>query len=175
MDNLVIALKGKIDSNNANEIEQSIKDQIEAGGSAPIVFDLTDLQYVSSAGLRVLLRVRKSHPDMKVINVNSEVYDIFEMTGFTEMMNVEKAYKQLSVEGCEVVGIGANGTVYRLDQDTVVKVYNYPDHVPLRSRKFEVIQQTDKSKFEASIKTKGRRAGVSRPLLTKRDFRGIIS
>lgn len=127
MDNLVITLKGKIDSNNANEIEQSIKDQIEAGGSAPIVFDLTDLQYVSSAGLRVLLRVRKSHPDMKVINVNSEVYDIFEMTGFTEMMNVEKAYKQLSVDGCEVVGIGANGTVYRLDQDTVVKVYNYPD------------------------------------------------
>ena len=57
-------------------------------------------------------------------NVNSEVYEILEMTGFTEMMNVEKAYRTVSVEGCEEIGRGANGTIYRIDRDNVVKVYN---------------------------------------------------
>ena len=45
------------------------------------------------------------------------------MTGFTELMTVEKAYRRVSVDGCEIVGEGANGTVYRIDGDNVVKVY----------------------------------------------------
>jgi uncharacterized protein (TIGR02172 family) len=49
------------------------------------------------------------------------------MTGFTEMMTVEKAYRVVSVEGCEEIGRGANGTIYRIDQDNVVKVYNNAD------------------------------------------------
>ena len=49
------------------------------------------------------------------------------MTGFTEMMTVEKAYRVVSVEGCEEIGHGANGTIYRIDQDNVVKVYKNAD------------------------------------------------
>ena len=45
------------------------------------------------------------------------------MTGFTEMMTVEKAYRVISVEGCEVIGQGANGKIYRIDRDTIVKVF----------------------------------------------------
>jgi hypothetical protein len=75
----------------------------------------------------VLLRLRKKYPDIVVTGVRSEIYEIFEMTGFTEMMNVEKAYRVVSVEGCEVIGEGANGTIYRIDRDNVVKVYNNAD------------------------------------------------
>ena len=64
---------------------------------------------------------------MRIINASPEVYDIFEMTGFTEMIPVQKAYRRLSVDGCEVIGTGANGKVYRLDADTIVKVYLNPD------------------------------------------------
>ena len=85
------------------------------------------LEYISSAGLRVILRLKKAHPDLRIINVNSEVYEILDMTGFTEMMPVEKAYRVVSVEGCEEIGRGANGTIYRIDQDNVVKVYNNAD------------------------------------------------
>ncbi|MBR0085199.1 MAG: hypothetical protein IJL97_01480, partial [Lachnospiraceae bacterium] len=46
---------------------------------------------------------------------------------FTEMMTVEKAYRVVSVEGCEEIGRGANGTIYRIDRDNVVKVYNNAD------------------------------------------------
>ena len=124
---VTIALKGRIDSNNAAACEQDILRQLEGKGDGPLVLDMDELEYISSAGLRVVLRLRKSHPEMRIINVHSEIYEILEMTGFTEMMQVEKAYRVVSVEGCEEIGRGANGTIYRIDQDNVVKVYNNAD------------------------------------------------
>ena len=64
---------------------------------------------------------------MRITGVSSNVYEILDVTGFTEMMPVEKAYRVVSVEGCEEIGRGANGTIYRIDQDNVVKVYNNAD------------------------------------------------
>jgi len=75
---------------------------------------------------------------MKIINVSSEVYEVFEMTGFTEMMTIEKAYRVLSIEGCEAIGEGSNGIVYRLDPDTIVKVYRNPDSLPDIKREREL-------------------------------------
>jgi len=60
------------------------------------------------------------------------------MTGFTEMMEVQKAYRQISVEGCEIIGQGANGKVYRIDPDTIVKVYLNPDSLPEIQREREL-------------------------------------
>ena len=118
-----IKLNGRIDSNNAAQVEKEILEQLAGQASEPLELDAAGLEYISSAGLRVLLRVRKSHPDMRITGVNSEVYEILDMTGFTEMMTVEKAYRVVSVEGCEEIGRGANGAIYRIDQDNVVKVY----------------------------------------------------
>ena len=124
----VVALKGRIDSGNAADVEQSILAQLAGTDSAaPVALDAQDLEYTSSAGLRVILRLKKSYPELKIINVNSEVYEILDMTGFTEMMPVEKAYRVVSTEGCEEIGRGANGTIYRIDKDNVVKVYNNAD------------------------------------------------
>ena len=121
-----INLTGRIDSSNATEVESKIKEQIE-GFSGELELDAAELEYISSAGLRIILRLKKANPSTRVINCSSEVYDIFEMTGFTEMMDVSKAYRKISVEGCEVIGEGANGKVYRTDPDTIVKVYKNPD------------------------------------------------
>ena len=65
--------------------------------------------------------------DTVFTNVHSELYEILDMTGFTEMTKVRKAYRVVSVEGCEVIGQGANGKVYRTDLETIVKVYLNPD------------------------------------------------
>ena len=124
---MTIKLSGRIDSTNAHVLEKEIQAQLAGQGDAPVDMDAAGLEYISSAGLRVLLRVRKSHPDMRITGVNSEVYEILDMTGFTDMMPVEKAYRVVSVEGCEEIGRGANGTIYRIDQDNVVKVYNNAD------------------------------------------------
>ena len=76
--------------------------------------------------------------DLKIINVQPEVYEIFDMTGFTEMVDIQKAYRVISVEGCEVIGQGANGKVYRIDPDTIVKVYLNPDSLPEIHREREL-------------------------------------
>ena len=124
---MTIQLKGRIDSNNAAQVEQAILAQLAGQTSGAVTLDAAELEYISSAGLRVILRLKKSCRDLKIVNVSSEVYEILEMTGFTEMMTVEKAYRVVSVEGCEEIGRGANGTIYRIDQDNVVKVYNNAD------------------------------------------------
>ncbi|MBO4406315.1 MAG: anti-sigma factor antagonist [Clostridia bacterium] len=124
---MTIRLNGQIDSSNAALREKEITAQLDAQKDAAVIFDASGLEYISSAGLRVLLRIRKTHPDMRVTGVNPDVYEILDMTGFTEMMPVEKAYRVVSVEGCEEIGRGANGTIYRIDQDNVVKVYNNPE------------------------------------------------
>ena len=122
---MIIQLNGRIDSTNAAEIEQML--QLQAAGQKDIILDAQSLEYISSAGLRVILRIRKDHPELRIINVSSDVYEILDMTGFTEMMTVEKAYRVVSVEGAEEIGHGANGTIYRIDKDNVVKVYNNPE------------------------------------------------
>ncbi len=124
---ITIGLEGRIDSGNAADIENEINDAMKEKNPSAIVLDAEDLEYISSAGLRIILRLRKKHPDLSIINVKSDVYEVFEMTGFTEMMKVEKAYRKVSVEGCEEIGRGANGSIYRIDKDNVVKIYNNPD------------------------------------------------
>ena len=126
----VVNLTGRITSANASSVEQEISAAIGDYAGKALTLDLGELEYISSAGLRVLLRLRKRFAGMEMVNVSSDVYEIFEMTGFTEMMPISKAYRSISVDGCEVIGQGANGKVYRIDPDTIVKVYYNPDALP---------------------------------------------
>lgn len=122
---LNIHLSGKISSTNAPEVEKAITEELHDVTS--VEADCSALEYISSAGLRVILRIKKSVPDTVLTNVSAEVYDVFELTGFTEMMDIRKAFRKLSVEGCEVIGSGANGIVYRYDEETIIKVFKNPD------------------------------------------------
>lgn len=122
-----IRLEGKIDSGNAARIEESIMAQLSGEADESVVLDASSLEYISSAGLRMLLRLRKAVPELSIAEVDSSVYEILDMTGFTQMMTVEKAFREVSIEGCEEIGRGANGVVYRIDRENVVKVYHDPD------------------------------------------------
>lgn len=136
---LRIYLIGHIDSANAAQVEMEITEVRNAHPECTkMIIDASKLEYISSAGLRVILRLRKVYADLKLVNVSAEVYEIFDMTGFTEMMTVEKAYRVISTEGCEVIGQGANGKVYRIDRDTIVKVYMNPDSLPDIQREREL-------------------------------------
>ena len=121
------SLSGHIDSANAPSVEAKLKEMTAGKEIKTFVMDAENLDYISSAGLRVVLSCKKLYPDFKLINVKSEVYEVFDMTGFTQMMTVEKAYKTVSIEGCEIIGEGKNGIVYRVSPDTIVKVYKNPD------------------------------------------------
>lgn len=137
-DILTISLSGKIDSLNAFEIEDNLKQIRKQYVADSILLDCDQLETISSAGLRVILRLKQEVDDTRMINVHSAVYEVLDITGFTEMMEVQKAYRVLSLEGCPIIGQGANGKVYRYDRDTIVKVYLNPDSLPEIHREREV-------------------------------------
>ena len=129
-DILYIAIEGRIDATNAAEAEEKIFAIKNDNPGKHTVIDADKLEYVSSAGLRVILKLRKEEPKLAIINVASDVYEVFDMTGFTDMVTVEKAYPRMSVEGCEFIAKGANGAVYRYDSETILKTYFAKDALP---------------------------------------------
>ena len=129
-DILYIGLEGRIDASNAAQAEEKIFSIKSDNPDKHTVIDADNLEYVSSAGLRVILKLRKEEPKLAIINVAPDVYDVFDMTGFTDMVTVEKAYQRMSVEGCEFIAKGANGAVYRYDDETILKTYFAKDALP---------------------------------------------
>ena len=122
----VYRLSGRVDSGNAAAWEAELQAVAAENTAEGLVLDAEELDYISSAGLRVLLRLRKAMPSLRVIHVQPAVYETLEVTGFTELLEVEKALRRVSVEGCPMIGQGAHGSVYRVAPDAVVKVYR-PD------------------------------------------------
>ena len=129
-DILYVAIEGRIDATNAAEAEEKIFSIKSENPSKYTVIDADKLEYISSAGLRVILRLRKEEPKLAIINVSSDVYEVFDMTGFTDMVTVEKAYQRMSVDGCEFIAKGANGAVYRYNDETILKTYFAKDALP---------------------------------------------
>ena len=89
-DTTVIEIEGRIDTITAPALENAINDDI--AGTKNLVLNMKGVEYISSAGLRVLLSAQKKMQkigSMKVINVCSEVMDVFEMTGFADILVIE--------------------------------------------------------------------------------------
>lgn len=120
---LIVQIQGKIDSNSAPEFEKELFDVVSKNPGIEPVLDAEKLEYISSAGLRVLMKLRKQRDKLDMINVSRDVYEILEVTGFTELLTIRKALRRMSIEGAELIGKGGNGAVYRLDKETIVKVY----------------------------------------------------
>ena len=121
---VLVKLPDTINTTNAVEVENSINEQLaKYDNISSLVLDASILQYISSVGLRIVLKLKQTYDDLTVIDASSSVYEIFEMTGFTDMMNIKKALRRVSIEGCPVIGEGFYGRVYRLSPDTIVKVY----------------------------------------------------
>ncbi|MBQ7647274.1 MAG: STAS domain-containing protein [Clostridia bacterium] len=90
-DYVIINLEGRIDSENCDQVEDEILTKVYNSKAKTIVLNMKKLNYISSAGLRVILRLKKTYGDVSVINVNPDVYQVFEMTGYTDILPVKKA------------------------------------------------------------------------------------
>ena len=91
-DSAVFVLAGRLDTTTASELEAQVKPELDRVTS--LTLDLKELDYISSAGLRVLLSLQKrmsKQGGMKVLNVNDTVYEIFEVTGFSDILDIERA------------------------------------------------------------------------------------
>lgn len=132
---LIIEVEGRIDTNTVTELENNLPklDEIEK-----VIFDFDKLEYISSSGLRLILKTKKQVNDTSIINCSTEVYDIFNMTGFAEMMEVKKALRKISIDNCELIGEGFYGKIYRLDPETIVKVYKISEALDMIKREIDV-------------------------------------
>ena len=87
---LTLALEGRLDTMTAPQLEAALKDALP--GVAALTFDLENLEYISSAGLRVLLGAQKAmnrQGTMKVTHANEMILEIFEVTGFSDILTIE--------------------------------------------------------------------------------------
>lgn len=87
---LTVALEGRLDTGTSPRLEAELKTAVN--GVEELVLDLENLAYMSSAGLRVLLAAQKvmnRQGSMKVIHVNETISEIFEITGFNEILTIE--------------------------------------------------------------------------------------
>lgn len=88
---LIMAVKGRLDTTTAPELDASIKESLE--GIEELVLDFSELEYISSAGLRVLLATQKAmqgQGQMIVRGVNDIVMEVFEVTGFCDILTIEQ-------------------------------------------------------------------------------------
>ena len=86
----VLMISGRLDTNTAPVLEKTIREDIRE--NATLVLDMKELEYISSAGLRVLLSAQKrmqKSGSMKLKNVNEEVMEVLEMTGFADILVIE--------------------------------------------------------------------------------------
>ena len=89
-DTLTIALEGRLDTTTAPDLEKELKDSLE--DVSRLTLDFAGLDYISSAGLRVLLSAQKTmnkQGEMKVVHVGDTIMEIFEVTGFSDILTIE--------------------------------------------------------------------------------------
>ncbi|HAL59597.1 MAG: STAS domain-containing protein [Sarcina sp.] len=87
---LNIALEGRLDTMTSPQLEETLKDSLD--GVTSLIMDFEKLEYISSAGLRVLLSAQKimnKQGEMKLIHVNEVINEIFEVTGFSDILTIE--------------------------------------------------------------------------------------
>ena len=136
---LRIGIEGQVNTNTAPEIETEINEILAANKFDLLILDFNYLEYISSVGIRIILKLLKTYGELRIENTSSEVYEILEMTGMTTLIPTSKKMGEISVEseemrefsvdGLEKIGAGFHGTVYRLDDETILKVID--ETIPL--------------------------------------------
>ena len=87
---VLLTLEGRLDTTTAPELEKELENSLVEANE--LVFDMSELEYISSAGLRVLLKAQKTmnvQGNMKVTHVNESIMEVFEITGFLDILTIE--------------------------------------------------------------------------------------
>ena len=121
---LTLFFEGELNSYNADAIDNEIEQIVTKQKFNKIILNFELLVYISSAGLRIILKLKQRFNDISIVDATLEVYDVLSMTGFVNMMPIKKALKTVYISGAQIVGEGFFSTVYRIDKDTIIKVFN---------------------------------------------------
>ena len=87
---LTLFFEGKINSSNAEDVEKEVDEALKKGDFKAVRIDMGDVEYISSAGLRIIVRIKQQYDDTVLIRVPSSVYSVFEMVGFPKLIKIER-------------------------------------------------------------------------------------
>ena len=87
---LTIFLEGQLNSYNSDEIEKEIDEIMKNNSFKKVILDLENLHYISSAGLRIIVTIKIQYDDLTLTNTPPQVYEVFDMVGFKNMIKIEK-------------------------------------------------------------------------------------
>jgi len=139
---VIIELPERIQTTNYGQVGDEIAEVLERCKDESVCLDASKTKYISISGLRMLLKFKDR---ISIYNVAPDLYEFLSILGLFEILKIRKKEREVSIEGCPVIGVGAFGTVYRLDDETVVKVYkNGEESLP-------VIEKEQKLAREAFI------------------------
>ena len=177
-DKLEIKLDGRLDGVAAPSLDA----KLVLDGVRELVLDFAKCHYISSAGIRSVLKAHqamaKAQGKMVVTNVSPHVREVFDLTGLSDMITIGKKTREISLEGLELLSAGVCGECYRLDHETVVKVYNEGVEPEIAERE----KQYSKAAFVMGVPTAisydvvscGTRSGVVYELLDAELFSAVI-
>jgi uncharacterized protein (TIGR02172 family) len=177
-DKLEIKLDGRLDGVAAPSLDA----KLVLDGARELVLDFAKCHYISSAGIRSVLKAHqamaKAQGKMVVTNVSPHVREVFDLTGLSDMITIGKRTREISIEGLELLSAGVCGECYRLDHETVVKVYNEGVGPEIAERE----KQYSKAAFVMGVPTAisydvvscGTRSGVVYELLDAELFSAVI-
>ena len=124
---LFVSLEGRLDTEASAKFETEFTEVCKANAHSALTIDAAEMEYIASSGLRTILKLAKTEKNFKIENASSSVYSVFEMTGFSRIINISKALRKIDLEKCERIGFGGNGAVYRVSEDEIVKVNYNPE------------------------------------------------
>ena len=124
---LKVSLGGRFDTEASAKFDTEFAEVSKSNPHSSLVIDASNLEYIASTGLRVMLKMVKTEKNFKIENVIPAVYNVFEVTGFSKIINMSKALRKIDLSKCEKIGAGGNGAVYRVSEDEIVKVNYNPE------------------------------------------------
>ena len=122
-DCLRLVFPERVSSANAAEIREEVIGLCSDFPHKELVADFKNVEYISSSGLRIILELIRNEKPFCIINVGAAAYEVFDMTGFLQMADIRKKRRQISLDGAEEIGWGFTARVYRLTEDSIIKVY----------------------------------------------------
>ena len=126
-DVLIVSLQGRLDTEASAKFEPEFAVINNENPHTSLVVDASELEYIASSGLRIILKMVKTEKNFRLENVSPAVYSVFEVTGFSKIIKITKALRKIDLDKCEKIGAGGNGAVYRVSEDEIVKVNYNPD------------------------------------------------
>lgn len=120
---LTVALNGRLDTATAPSVDKEIELLLQQyPETQSLIVDAEKLAYISSSGLRIMLKYKKQIAQFGIINTSLEVYNVFEMSGFSRIMDISKSLRKIDLTDKKVLAAGGMGAVYKISEEEIIKV-----------------------------------------------------